>query len=305
MATPTRSQEPLPDGQASLVRAIKEYVRESPLNALKDIDGSPIYDEPLVGFADGDDPLFQQFKTVVSEHSLTPREALVAHVRETTGEEPPAWPHVGVVAWVLPLTQETRRSNAEMTDGPSRRWNHSRFQGEDLNETLRHHVVSLLQEAGCLAVAPVWTKHYAQHKEAVSSAWSERHAAYAAGLGTFGLSDGLITPVGIAHRCSSIVATASWVPTARAYTDHLSFCPYPHDGSCGACIARCPAGAISPAGHDKAKCHQYVMITLKDWAKRPGYIGTYGACGLCQTKVPCEARVPSRRKSGLATKARR
>ena len=33
-----------------LEETIKAYIRESPDNCLKDIDGSPIYDEPLVGF---------------------------------------------------------------------------------------------------------------------------------------------------------------------------------------------------------------------------------------------------------------
>lgn len=35
----------------------------------------------------------------------------------------------------------------------------------------------------------------------IASRWSERHAAYAAGLGTFSLSDGFISSRGIAHRC--------------------------------------------------------------------------------------------------------
>src|SRR3989304_9565825 len=75
--------------QQFLVEAIKKYVAESPLNSLKDIDGSPMWEEPLVGFADGDDPLFDQYKTVVGEFHLTPPEALAAHVRATTGAEPP------------------------------------------------------------------------------------------------------------------------------------------------------------------------------------------------------------------------
>jgi len=44
--------------QAWLAAAIKQFVAESPLNRLRDIDGSPMWDEPLVAFADGDDPLF-------------------------------------------------------------------------------------------------------------------------------------------------------------------------------------------------------------------------------------------------------
>ena len=47
-----------------------------------------------------------------------------------------------------------------------------------------------------------------------ASTWSERHAAYASGLGTFGLSDGLITPRGQAMRCGSVVARIAVPPLA-------------------------------------------------------------------------------------------
>ena len=41
-------------------------------------------------------------------------------------------------------------------------------------------------------------------KYGMASCWSERHAAFVSGLGTFGLCDGLITPVGKAMRCGSV-----------------------------------------------------------------------------------------------------
>ena len=34
------------------------FVRESPANHPPEMDGGPIFDAPLVGVADGDDPLF-------------------------------------------------------------------------------------------------------------------------------------------------------------------------------------------------------------------------------------------------------
>ena len=44
-----------------------------------------------------------------------------------------------------------------------------------------------------------------RNEKGMYSNWSERHIAYAAGLGTFSLSDGFITERGIAHRCGSAV----------------------------------------------------------------------------------------------------
>ena len=125
-----------------------------------------------------------------------------------------------------------------------------------------------------------------------ASTWSERHMAYAAGLGTFGLSDGLITARGIAHRCGSVVVNAKWPASPRRFRDHHEYCSYMRDESCGVCIERCPAGAIGPDGHDKDRCSEYFEVRLAEWTKRPGYMGEYVACGLCQTGVPCESCIP-------------
>jgi epoxyqueuosine reductase len=88
------------------------------------------------------------------------------------------------------------------------------------------------------------------------------------------------------------VAGVQWMPSPRRYTSHLEYCAFYRDGSCKACMVRCPAGAIGPEGHDKDKCHEYLFVILAEWVKQPGYIGSYGACGLCQTKVPCEHQIP-------------
>ena len=70
------------------VRAlIQSFVRTSPENRLRYLDDAPIYDEPLVAFADGDDPLFAQYKTAVGPFHLTPREVWQAAPR---GEVSPA-----------------------------------------------------------------------------------------------------------------------------------------------------------------------------------------------------------------------
>ena len=84
-----------------------------------------------------------------------------------------------------------------------------------------------------------------------ASSWSERHAAHAAGLGTFGLCDGLITAKGKAMRVGSVVAKISIEPTPRPYADHRAYCLFFADGTCGKCIDRCPVRAITESGHDK------------------------------------------------------
>jgi epoxyqueuosine reductase QueG len=165
--------------------------------------------------------------------------------------------------------------------------------GEDVNIRLRTHIVDELKKAGYPAVAPMLSHLWKQHmseKYLFASSWSERHAAYAAGLGTFGLSDGLITEKGKAHRVGSVIAKIGIPSTPRPYTNHHAYCLWYAKGTCGACIKKCPAGAISERGHEKQKCSNYVDTT-NAFVEETYHFKGYG-CGLCQVGIPCESRIP-------------
>lgn len=293
--------EPEVDLQNFLVEAIKRSVAESPRNRLRDIDGSPIFEEPLIGFTCGDNPLFQEYKKIISEDHLTPREALRLKYPDAEPE------HVSTITWILPIARQTRISNRRETQGPSLRWNNTRFQGEDFNNDLRKYVVSLLEERGYLAIAPALPEILKNLTLAngPASNWSERHVAYIAGLGTFSLTDAFITEKGITHRCGSVVTNAHFSPGEKVPGSHVAYCPFLNDGSCGVCIDRCPGGAITPQGHDKNLCRKIMFEVQKPWlegAHGPGYIGAYAGCGLCLTKVPCEAGIP--RATGIKRESR-
>jgi epoxyqueuosine reductase len=283
------------DPAVAIEYEIKAFVLGSPLNRMPANRELTIFDEPLVRFVDGNDPLYKEYKTLIDPEHLTPREALA----KSLDSSPQAVPlQLSVVSWVLPIAEETRVSNRGETKLPSRRWSHTRYYGEEFNNEVRKHVVEVLTELGALAVAPMLQPYFrtsANDKVGLFSNWSERHSAYAAGHGTFSLSDGFITVRGIAHRCGSVVTDLPLPASGRTYTDHLSNCLFYVDGSCKACIERCPAGAISEQGHDKVKCMGYL--------RNIGYLPmpdsyddetSVAGCGLCQTKVPCEYRIPAR-----------
>ena len=277
--------------------SIRAYVASSPANRLRSFGGTPIFDEPLVGFADGDDPIFTQYKTIVGEMHLTPREALQQRSTDTSGKDNHEIPDIGVISWVLPITRETRLSNRRETRGPSLRWNHTRWDGQEFNLELSRHIVSLLEQLGHNAVAPEAAPFYTIHRlpEGLIANWSQRHVAYAAGLGTFSLNDGFITPRGIAMRCGSVVTDLALPPSPRPYPNHLANCLFYVDGSCRRCIERCPDGAITEKGHDKEKCRHVLFVVQRPWMEGThgeGYIGRYPGCGLCQVDVPCEDRIP-------------
>lgn len=285
-----------------LEKAIKDYVATNPANRLEAFDGGCIFDEPLVGFADGDDSIFQDYKEIIGDFHLTPREALARHLESKGGgRENPST--VSVISFILPVAYETRLSLRQETMVPSLRWNHTRWHGQDFINELSRHVVSLLEGLGYRAVAPELADFFKLKNlsSGYASNWSQRHIAYAAGLGTFSLNDGFITSRGMAMRCGSVVTDAKIQPTPRAYKGYLDNCLFYREGSCMRCAERCPAGAISEQGHDKNKCLEFLFIRqkeiVKELGREEGYIGRYLGCGLCQTKVPCESRIPPRKRN--------
>ena len=276
-----------------LINEIVRFITESPANRLPD-GSSPYFETPLVGFAAANDPQFDAYKMIIGDFHLTPQELF-------TGEFGAEFTAGTVVSWILPIAGQVRKSNRHQADFPSKEWAQTRNFGEGLNSDLRRHIVGWLQQEGYRAAAPQLSpqwKEFAETPKGRASTWSERHAAYAAGLGTFSLNDALITEKGIAHRCGSVVTDLVVAPSARLDRGYAWNCLYYRDGSCGACIGRCPVGAISFSGHDKVRCCEYVYKTVVGAvADKYGVKAT--GCGLCQTRVPCESGVPLGSRKGV------
>jgi hypothetical protein len=274
-----------------LEKAIRDFVEHSPENSLKNENEEKAWAETIVGFAGGDDPVFSFLKEDIGEFLWTPHEIFSL----TFPQHGVAPQGLTVISWILPQTEQTKSDNRGAEKLPAERWLRSRKFGEEFNVKLAVHVVDILHKQGYQAVAPSllspdW-KWQTSQRYGFSSNWSERHVAYAAGLGTFGLCDGLITKVGKAMRCGSVVAGIKVTPSARPYENHLSYCSFHAHGTCGECIPRCPAGAISKYGHDKDKCMNFIFSTLTSYVKTTYGFESYG-CGLCQTGVPCESEIP-------------
>jgi epoxyqueuosine reductase QueG len=284
------------DGLSDWVEGtIKKFCLESPDNSLKNEANERAWDEPLVGFSSGGDPLYPQLKQDIGSFLWTPIE-----VFELTFPQVTVSPSdLTVISWILPQTDATKADHRKETAYPSERWVRSRSHGETFNAKLRKYVVDTLQAAGFESVAlidsPSWSRETSQ-RYGFASKWSERHAAHLSGLGTFGLCDGLITPAGKAIRCGSVLSRIPIQPTSRPYMDHRAYCLFFSHGKCGKCIKRCPVGAISEHGHDKMKCHDYIRNVTVQYGKDRFGIET-NACGLCQTRVPCESKIPLVKKN--------
>jgi epoxyqueuosine reductase len=283
-----------------LEKAIKDYVAVSPNNCYPGRAGARIWDEPLVGFADGHDPLIEELKTVIGDFHYSPTEVLQHYIDGTGWHDAHGLAHVSVISWILPIAAATRESNRREEVVHSPMWNTTRVQGHEFILRLSRHIACLIEDMGYIGVVPelcAWW-NTVDLPSGLASNWSQRHYAYAAGLGTFSLNDGFITPKGIAVRVGSLVCNLPVEATPRLYDGVYANCLYYAEGSCSACMERCPAGAIGEKGHDKITCSEY-LESMRERLKELGRDTDYGpivhGCGLCQTKVPCETRIPLRK----------
>lgn len=277
------------DPGAWIEDVIKTFIDESPENSLRNEEKEKAWGTPAVGFSSGADPLYSFFKGDIGGFFLTPIEWFKAAYPDAKVRPD----ELTVISWILPQTEATKAEHRRRRRWPNERWARSRIYGEECNKALRRHVVKTLGEAGHRAVAPMITPEFktaTSEKYGRASNWSERHAAYASGLGTFGLCDGLITLVGKAMRAGSVIAQIDIPASERLYDDHHAYCLLYVNGTCGVCIDRCPVGALSKEGHDKDRCSEHVNASRGYVRENYGFEG-YG-CGLCQTGVPCESRIP-------------
>ena len=240
-------------------------------------------------------PEVEEYKRIIGPFHLTPGEVynwycLKNHITPSPTE------NISVIAYILPFNKETKKQHLEYSkEWPCARWAHSRLFGELANEKLQKFLVEELQKEGVNAVAPSIENELFRMLPKIEnsiwvSTWSHRHMAFAAGLGSFGLSDGFINQKGIAMRCGSIVVDYK-LPSDAANRPKG---PYDLCNNCGSCIERCPAGALSfETRHDKIKCANYCFKTTK-YIKKNFNIDIY-ACGLCQVGVPCENGLPAQK----------
>lgn len=279
-----------------LVNRIVDFVAESNDNFVSAEDaiypnlaGMKIYEEPLVGFARADDELFiTEYKKegIIHPEYMTPLEWLPGAKT--------------VISFFLPFTETVKESNRNRTDEPyepsipqrcSAEWLHARIEGQIFLDKITDYIQDLLKNEGFEAICPTTSGRLRMITPYIST-WSERHAAYAAGLGTFGLSKGLITKKGMAGRFGSVITNAEFHTDTRPYSEPFEYC-----NMCGACMQKCPVAAIDKArgyalGKDQQICGPYVSGS-KLPSHGPNNRIRYG-CGKCQSGVPCESGIPKR-----------
>ncbi|MDR3305052.1 MAG: 4Fe-4S binding protein [Clostridiales Family XIII bacterium] len=237
--------------------------------------GIRFFNDPIVGYAAAEDDYIQSLvRNKEANLDLT---------------QPAEWlPGAKtVISYFLPFTEEIKAENRK-GGRPSDIWQQARVNGQECLIKLSQAIAAELEKNGFGAVNPmsdprmtIFMKFDEHPKSLYTSNWSERHIAYAAGLGTFSLSKGVITEKGMAGRFGSVVTSLPLPLTPRAYKTLTEYCT-----ECGACIQRCPGRAISfEKGKDHKLCNEYLLaVSTPD--------GAFYGCGKCQCAVPCESAVP-------------
>ena len=279
------------------INTLTEKIRNHPLNAMEyPFEGERIFEDPLVGFIRGDDPLFQQYKQIIGPHHYTPQEMAAWQAGLNDAEAPQA-ADLSVVSFIMPMREKIRQENAAQKEWTSERWAQTRLLGEIFSQEMVREIVTYLMGRGVLAVAPDVTPRMRKQRYPVvgwASPWSHRHMAYAAGLGTFGMHDFLITEKGAAHRCGSFIVNLKLQPNRTRPDDIHANCLQWQGQPCLKCAARCPVRAIDKNGHNKETCYQRVAKSLS-YCNKNYHIFIYG-CGLCSVGTPCEREIPVKKE---------
>lgn len=298
--------------QTFIERFIDGFLADPETNNLGPGTADKAWEGFLLGFSDGADDSYAFLKQHIGEFHWSPAEAfalgrpavpaVATDARDDGGSSSdgvdcptPSADQLTVVSWALCQTQATKEANRAQTRFPSESWARSRIYGQRCARYLQKSLVKALAQQDIAAVAPALLPQWTEIESPAygrASTWSERHVAYISGLGTFGLCGGLITERGQAARFGSVIVHAKIPPTPRRYSDPFAYCLFYHDGSCTACVDRCPVAAVGPAGRDKDACAQHLEVATADYVKREYGFDGYG-CGLCQTGVPCESGIPA------------
>jgi epoxyqueuosine reductase QueG len=239
----------------SIVQFIKSYEARSEI--------ATGWKAPLFAYADPKDPLFEVFKKVVSPTHCLPQD-FISDAKT-------------VITYFLPFEEHLVRGNIAGRLS-SEAWGRAYIETNQLIAEINAHVAAILTEKGFESTNMPATHNFDESR--LMSDWSHRHVAYAAGLGTFGLNNMLITDAGCAGRIGSIVTNLSLEPTQRPGGEQ---CLFKIDGTCGVCVGACVHNALFYDHFDRYRCYEMCLEN----AAHLKHIGLADVCGKCIAGMPC------------------
>jgi len=224
--------------------------------------------EPVISFADANDPLFWQLKNIIDKSHNTPNELL-----------PKA---KTVIAYFIPFNSQIVLSNSKGKIS-SREWAIAYVETNKLIIELNNHISKLLGERKFDSKILPPTHNF--DKKKLISYWSHKHVAYIAGLGKFGLHKMLITDMGCCGRLGSLITTAEFKPTERT---NVEYCLFYYNKTCKKCVELCSFNALRLEEFNRDKCYEICLENGRIYHE----IGLTDICGKCVCNVPCSFKNP-------------
>ncbi len=238
------------------------------------------YRAPLLGFADANNHLFISLKKLVGKHHLLPKD-IFSKAKS-------------VISLFQPFGIKLVRENARGKI-PTKEWCLAYTETNKLLDLLTESLKCFIGRMGFGSERHSVFHHLSDKHDRnikvtyMTSKWSQRHIAYIAGLGTFGLNNMLITSKGCAGRYSSLVTNMKLFPSSRPDKE---YCLMKQGINCGYCRKICPSGALREANFDYLKCWRYLIDQnrISEENKMP----IVNVCGKCMSGAPCSIRRPGK-----------
>ncbi|OQY57281.1 MAG: (Fe-S)-binding protein [Desulfobacteraceae bacterium 4572_88] len=225
--------------------------------------------EPLVAFADANDPLFEKLREAVRPSHSMPGD-LLPDART-------------VIVYFLPFEKDIARTNRKAYHA-SEEWAVAYVETNQLIRDMNQHLAGVLEKRGFDSADLPPTHNF--DTEQLMSDWSHKHAAYIAGLGKFGTHHMLITDRGCCGRFGSLITDLKIEATERP--DDREYCLYKHNGTCRVCIGKCVTGALTQNSFDRHKCYALLLENEEIYKNK----GLADVCGKCVSIVPCSLGNP-------------
>ena len=217
----------------------------------------------VIKYAAAADPMFKELKKAVSKEHLMPEDIM-------PGAQT-------VIAYFLPFSKQIANSNIEGKYS-SPQWAKAYVETNQLIADLNQHLKIILSDQGYKASLIAATNNF--DKERLLSDWSHRHAAYIAGLGTFGINNMLITEKGCAGRIGTLITDLKIEASERTEKER---CLNKGGFKCSKCVDRCVNGSLQVDSFDRHKCYE---LLLENDELHPESALT-DVCGKCCVDLPC------------------
>ena len=248
--------------------SMKEIIKQTIVNFIDDYcetnNIENIWRNPVIGFGDANSDYIKKLpKLILDSHRLPSDYLTDAKI---------------IISYFLPFKKEIGQSNEE-GDSPSFLWGKAYVVTDTLASKLNKHLINIIEKMGYNAADPQEAAKF--NPVILKSQWSQRHIAYQAGLGTFGINNMLISEQGSCGRYFSIITNLDINPNEPLKEER---CKYKVDNSCGICIKKCRIGALKYNNFDRIKCSE-------NCTKNTEIIGI-GVCGKCTVGLPCSYKNP-------------